>query len=53
MFASPIRRRSSAVIAIHFASTSSECGSRELPNGRVWSGKVMQYSLSSSPVAGT
>ena len=53
MLASPIRRRSSAVIAIHFASTSSEWGRRGLPYGLEWSGKVMQYSLSSSPVAGT
>ena len=52
MFASPIRRRSSAVSAIHLASTSSESGSRALPYGRGWSGNATQYSLSSSPVCG-
>jgi hypothetical protein len=53
MFASEISRRSSAVSAIHLASTSSESGRRALPYGRDSSGNATQYSLSNSPVPGT
>jgi len=53
MLAPLISPRSSAVSAIHLASTSSESGSNELPYGLEWSGNATQYSLSSAPVRGT